>query len=116
MLPVAISGKSLREAGTAGRVHSASLRVVGPGGDIPCQIDERDGTRGPIAHPDHVLDDDDELVLSAELSGDTHSLPHIYFSRHPQPPGRYETSMRYGRPSVIAITRPESFPWGEPTW
>jgi len=58
-------------------------------------VDERDGTGELIRHGNHLLDDDDELVMFVDRA----STYFIYFSRHPRPPGKYVSRLRYGRPS-----------------
>lgn len=97
-LPVTIAGSVLRQAGVEGDVPVGSLRVVGSPGEIPCQVDERDGTGELIRHGNRLLDDDDELVFFIDCR-DVAASYFIYFSRHPRPPGKYVSKLRYGRPS-----------------
>jgi len=99
-LPVVISGAALRRTGVEERVPTASFRVVGPDGEVPSQVDERDGTAEWVSRPNRRLDEDDELVFVAGSGPSGPSAHFVYFSRHPRPPGRYRTALRYGRPSA----------------
>ena len=105
-LPVTIRGAALRRAGVEGRIPTGSFRVVGPRGELACQVDESDGTGEWLACGNRVLDDDDELVFLADLVDDGPSLCFVYFSRHPRPPGRYATALRYSRPSAALNKAP----------
>jgi len=105
-LPVVVPGKALRGAGVPDRIPVASFRVIGPHGEIPCQVDERDGTLELQPHGNHRLDDDDELVFLAPFSDAAPVECFVYFSRHPRPPGQYRTSLRYGRPSAAFNAAP----------
>ena len=98
-VPVTVAGDVLRRAGVEGDVPVGSLRVVGPAGEIPCQVDERDGTGELVRHGNRLLDGDDELVFFIDRRDAAVSTYFIYSSRHPRPPGKYVSKLRYGRPS-----------------
>lgn len=99
VVPVLLSGELLCAAGVAEGVPTGSFRVIGPGGELPCQVDERDGTGELVTAPNHRLDRDDELVFIATTAPGVSLGCFLYFSQHPKPPGRYATHLRYGRPS-----------------
>lgn len=104
--PVTITGRALRGSGLSDAVSMGSFRVIGPTGEVPCQVDERDGTGELRRHANHVLDDDDELFFLGKFGPSTPVTYHIYCSVAPRPPGRYQTSLRYGRPSAAFNSAP----------
>ena len=98
-VPVLIPGEQLCAAGVPEGAPTGAFRVVGPEGELPSQIDERDGTGELVRAPNLRLDADDELVFVATTGPAAAFDCFLYFSRHPRPPGRYRTRLRYGRPS-----------------
>ena len=86
-LPVVIRGERLRTLAGGQPLSVASLRVVGPQGETPCQLDEFDGTGRSVRTPNHLLDDDDELVFQADLPAEGAVTYWVYWSTTPLPCG-----------------------------
>ncbi len=93
-VPIVLSGSRLRPV--LGQAPVSSLRVVGPQGEIPSQFDERDGTGTVVANPNHVLDNDDDLVFQADLPAAGAFTGWLYWNSEPLPPGRYPSRTLIG--------------------
>jgi hypothetical protein len=59
------------------------MRLFGPDGEIPIQIDERDGSGIWAEKPNGVLDADDELVFLAAVPAASKTVFRLYFSTQP---------------------------------
>ena len=98
-VPVVVPGKTILAG--SGRTHLpvSALRVVVAGRELPCQVDERDGTARWVAEPNHRLDADDELVFQLDLTGGRTPDVHVYFSDTPTPVPDYPTHVFFQRAS-----------------
>jgi hypothetical protein len=94
-IPVVLIGSELRSLAGGWDVAASSLRVVGPEGEIPVQLDERDGTGTFVAEPNHVLDNDDELVFQVDRPAGRPATCWLYFSSSPRPLGDYLTDPHF---------------------
>lgn len=92
--PVILPGRVILDAAGGESVAVGSLRVVGPQGEVPCQLDEYDGTGGPVTAPNHELDPDDELSFQADLPAQGAARYWLYWSPNPMPPGKYTVTCR----------------------
>jgi len=99
-LPVIIRGDELLAALKPKLPTVSSLRVVNEGQAIPVQVDERDGTGTYQPHPNHLLDDDDELVFQVDLQADVPKRLWLYFSEQGRPLGHYHTRLLWHRQSL----------------
>ena len=95
-LPVVIRGEKLRKLVGDEPMSVASLRVIGPKGEIPCQFDEFDGTGRISRAPNHTLDNDDELAFQVDLPGTGKTTYWVYWSTGPLPLGRYTSRTLMG--------------------
>ncbi len=99
-VPVTIRGDELLTACRPRRPAVSSLRLVDAGHEVPIQVDERDGTGTYQPHPNHVLDDDDELVFQIDLQAGVSKRLWVYFSETGRPLGRYRTPLFWHRQSL----------------
>jgi len=97
-VPVVLSGQVLLERAGDEKVPGGSLRVIGPQGEVPCQLDECDGSGSLVSTPNHWLDPDDELSFQADLPAQGDITYWIYWSTRPLPPGRYVSECRVHDP------------------
>ena len=95
-LPVVVRGSQLKRLANGEPVSVASLRVIGPQGEVPCQFDEFDGTGHVASRPNHTLDDDDELVFQVDLPAAGAATYWLYWNTTPLPPGRYPSRTLIG--------------------
>lgn len=99
-LPVIIRGDELLAAAKPKMPAVSSLRVVDAGQEISIQVDERDGTGTYQPHPNHLLDDDDELVFQVDLQADVPKRLWVYFSEQGRPLGHFHTRLLWHRQSL----------------
>jgi len=99
-LPVVIRGDELLTVCRPRVPTVSSLRLVDAAQEVPIQVDERDGTGTYQPHPNHVLDDDDELVFQIDLQAGTSKRLWVYFSERGRPLGNYRTPLFWHRQSL----------------
>ncbi|HEY3415281.1 MAG TPA: hypothetical protein VGM23_00225, partial [Armatimonadota bacterium] len=87
-----IRGKALKALIGTEPCAVASLRVIGPLGEVPSQYDEFDNP----AAPNHELDADDELVFQATVPANGNAAYWLYWSTTPLPPARYQSTLMIG--------------------
>jgi len=102
--PVLIPIADLQKLAADETISLGSLRVVGPKGEIPCQVEECDGAGSPVRSPNHVADSDDRLVFQADVPAEGVVKFFIYWRTEPWPPGRYRKAVE-----IRGITEPKYF-------
>ena len=112
-LPVVVRGRRLKELAGDEPVSVASLRVVGPKGEVSCQFDEFDGTGTISRTPNHTLDDDDELVFQMDLPAKGKVTYWLYWNTTPLPCGRYASRTLMGDAMVPAAWQHDIQLWND---
>lgn len=95
-VPVVVRGSWLKRLAGDEPFSVASLRVVGPLGEIPCQFDQCDRIAHVRRAPDHLLHDEDELAFQVDLPAAARWHCWLYWSTAPLPPGRYPSRTMMG--------------------
>jgi len=98
--PVVIPGKEiLRQAGKAA-VKVRNIRLYGPEGEIPVQVDERDGGYTWAQKPNGILDANDEVVFLATCSSNAVSEYRLTLSA-----GGKKRKKRKKRRTILSVKR-----------
>lgn len=87
-LPLIITGREIKKLTGSENVSLGSLRVVLGNEEIPVQVDEFDNGILPAVSPNHILDDNDQLVFQATIPSSGIEL-WLYWSTEPIPPPAY---------------------------
>ncbi len=87
-LPIIITGREIKNLAGSENVSLGSLRIVSGNEEIPVQVDEFDNGILPAVSPNHILDDNDQLVFQVTIPSSGIEL-WLYWSTEPLPPPAY---------------------------
>lgn len=88
-LPMSIPLAEIVDESRRRNLSLASLRVIGPKGEVPCQIDEFDSAGQFQKRSNHRSDAEDRLVFQIDVPANGQNRYWLYWSTTSLPMGRY---------------------------